>query len=154
MNDLSPTSPTEFLECVAFSVSGQLYCLDIMNIREIRRWAKVTTLPHSDSHVLGVMNLRGNVVPVYDLSVHFGHGNTGTNERNVVIIADIAGQSFGLLVESVSEIMSIVRSDVKDTPAGAKGTQESLIDGLISVNDDMAQLVNLRRLLRSAEAEI
>jgi len=149
MNDLSPILQADSLECVAFSVSGQLYCLDIMNIREIRRWAKVTTLPHADSHVLGVMNLRGNVVPVYDLSAHFGLGKTGTNPRNVVIIADISGQTFGLLVESVSEIMAVSRSDVQDTPAGAKGTQ-----GLISVGDDMAQLVNLKHLLRSADIDL
>lgn len=151
MNDLSPSTTSEFLECVAFTVSGQLYCLDIMNIREIRRWAKVTKLPHSESHVLGVMNLRGNVVPVYDLSVHFGHGMTGTHERNVVIIDDIEDQSFGLLVESVSEIMAISRADVKSTPEGVKNSQEPLIDGLISVNNDMAQLVNLRQLLRTSE---
>ena len=154
MNDLSPILQADSLECVAFSVSGQLYCLDIMNIREIRRWAKVTTLPHADSHVLGVMNLRGNVVPVYDLSAHFGLGKTGTNPRNVVIIADISGQTFGLLVESVSEIMAVSRSDVQDTPAGAKGTQGILIEGLISVGDDMAQLVDLKHLLRSADIDL
>lgn len=154
MNDLSPNMQTELLECVAFSVSGQLYCLDIMNIREIRRWAKVTTLPHADVHVLGVMNLRGNVVPVYDLSAHFGLGRTATNERNVVIIADIAGHTFGLLVESVSEIMAVSRSDVQDTPAGAKGSQNGLISGLISVNDDMAQLVDLRHILRNTESDL
>ncbi|RKE93539.1 chemotaxis protein CheW [Sulfitobacter guttiformis] len=154
MNDLSPTIQADILECVAFSVSGQLYCFDIMNIREIRRWAKVTTLPHADSHVLGVMNLRGNVVPVYDLSAHFGLGKTQTNQRNVVIIADVSGQTFGLLVESVSEIMAVSRNDVQATPAGAKGVQGSLIEGLISVGDDMAQLVDLKNLLSGSDMNL
>lgn len=154
MNDLSPIVENDALECVAFSVSGQLYCLDIMNVREIRRWAKVTTLPHAEAHVLGVMNLRGNVVPVYDLSAHFGLGQTATSPRNVVIIADISGQTFGLLVESVSEIMAVSRSDVQDTPTGAKGDQVNLIQGLISVGDNMAQLVDLKHLLRAPDHDL
>ncbi|KIN72747.1 Chemotaxis protein [Sulfitobacter guttiformis KCTC 32187] len=114
----------------------------------------MTTLPHADSHVLGVMNLRGNVVPVYDLSAHFGLGKTQTNQRNVVIIADVSGQTFGLLVESVSEIMAVSRNDVQATPAGAKGVQGSLIEGLISVGDDMAQLVDLKNLLSGSDMNL
>lgn len=153
MNDTAAASRNSVLECVTFTVSGQIYCLDIMMIREIRRWVSVTSLPHAEAHVLGVVNLRGNVIPVYDLAVHFGLGRTEPGPRNVVIIADVQGQSFGLLVESVSEILAVNRNDVQDTPELGRGRHTSLIEGLISVGQDMAQLIDLRQIVRvSAEA--
>lgn len=140
------------LECVSFSVNGQTYCLNIMSIREIRRWANVTTLPHADSHVLGVINLRGNVIPVYDLAVHFGLGKTADGQRNVVIIADIEGESIGLLVESVSEILTVARTDVQETPPLGKDGHDSLIEGLITVGDEMVQLIDLRTISMNRES--
>lgn len=134
------------LECVSFTVCGQVYCLNIMMIREIRRWASVTTLPHAEAHVLGVINLRGSVIPVFDLAVHFGLGKTAPGPRNVVIIADVEGQSSGLLVESVSEILTVDKADIQDPPKVGKGGHSSLIEGVISVGDDMAQLIDLRHI--------
>lgn len=148
MDDFSKSQHSGVLECVAFTVSAQIYCLDIMMIREIRRSVAVTRLPHADPHVLGVINLRGNVIPVYDLAVHFGLGNTAPGPRNVVIIADVDGQSFGLLVESVSEIITVEKSAVQDTPKLIKDRQSNLIDGLIPVEEGMAQLINLRHIAR------
>lgn len=134
------------LECVSFTVCGQVYCLNIMTIREIRRWAAVTTLPHAEAHVLGVINLRGSVIPVFDLAVHFGLGKTAPGPRNVVIIADVEGQSSGLLVESVSEILTVDKEAIQDPPKMGKGGHFNLIEGLISVGDDMAQLIDLRHV--------
>ncbi|WP_341366694.1 chemotaxis protein CheW [Yoonia sp. BS5-3] len=134
------------LECVSFTVCGQVYCLNIMMIREIRRWASVTTLPHADAHVLGVINLRGNVIPVFDLAVHFGLGRTEPGPRNVVIIADVEGATSGLLVESVSEILTVDPIDIQDPPRFEKDGHSSLIEGVISVGEEMAQLIDLRHL--------
>ena len=151
MTDPSSTNKHGVLECVAFTVNSQIYCLDIMAIREIRRWATVTTLPHAGEHVLGVINLRGNVIPVYDLAVHIGLGKTAPDARNVVIIADIQGESIGLLVESVSEILTVDQSDVQETPQIGRGRQSNLIEGLITVGTEMAQLIDLNYISRDKE---
>jgi len=151
MNDTVEFSDNNTVKCVSFTVSSQVYCLNIMSIREIRRWASVTTLPHAGAHVLGVINLRGSVIPVYDLSVHFGLGETVPSPRNVVIIADIGGESLGLLVESVSEILTFNRKDVQDPPRMGRGGDANLIEGLISVGDDMAQLINLGSIAKDHE---
>lgn len=148
MSDFSNKAQNNILECVAFTVSGQIYCLDIMMIREIRRSVSVTKLPHAEAHVLGVINLRGNVIPVYDLCAHFGLGGTVPEPSNVVIITDVGGQNFGLLVESVSEIMTVEKSEVQDTPKMMKERYSGLIEGLIPVEAGMAQLVDLRHLAR------
>jgi purine-binding chemotaxis protein CheW len=148
MNDILENRADGVLECVAFTVSTQVYCLDIMVIREIRRSVAVTRLPHADQHVLGVINLRGNVIPVYDLAVHFGLERTAPGPRNVVIIADVDGQSFGLLVESVSEIITVEKSSVQDPPKLIRDRQTSLVDGLIPIDEGMAQLINIRHIAR------
>ena len=68
-------------EFVSFTVAGQAFCLKITQIREIRRWSPVTILPHAPVDVLGVMNLRGAVIPIYDLSARFGLQRTEASER-------------------------------------------------------------------------
>ena len=82
----------QFSEFVSFTVAGQAFCLKITQIREIRRWSPVTILPHAPSDVLGVMNLRGAVIPIYDLSARFGLETTEASERNVVIVVSSAGK--------------------------------------------------------------
>ncbi|GAA4218899.1 purine-binding chemotaxis protein CheW [Sagittula sp. NFXS13] len=137
---------TQF-EFITFSAGGQNYCLEITQIREIRRWTPVTALPHTPADVLGVMNLRGAVIPIFDLAARFGLGATPANERNVVIVAAMDGTTIGLLVESVSEILSVEKSAIQETPdIKSEATRHSIL-GMISVDDTMVRVVNLEAVL-------
>lgn len=137
---------TQF-EFITFSAGGQNYCLEITQIREIRRWTPVTALPHTPADVLGVMNLRGAVIPIFDLAARFGLGKTPANERNVVIVAAMDGTTIGLLVESVSEILSVEKSAIQETPdIKSEATRHSIL-GMISVDDTMVRVVNLEAVL-------
>ncbi len=137
---------TQF-EFITFSAGGQNYCLEITQIREIRRWTPVTALPHTPADVLGVMNLRGAVIPIFDLSARFGLGATPANERNVVIVAAVEGATMGLLVESVSEILSVDKSAIQETPdIKSEATRNSIL-GMISVDETMVRVVNLGAVL-------
>lgn len=137
---------TQF-EFITFSAGGQSYCLEITQIREIRRWTPVTALPHTPTDVLGVMNLRGAVIPIFDLSARFALGETPANERNVVIVAAVDGATIGLLVESVSEILSVEKSAIQETPdIKSEATRNSIL-GMISVDDNMVRVVNLAAVL-------
>lgn len=131
------------IELVAFNVSGQKYCLEITQIREIRRWSPVTVLPHAPIEVLGVMNLRGAVIPIFDLACYFGLGKTQANERNVVIICAVNDRSVGILVESVSEIVSIDPVEIQETPNVKSNATKSVIQGVLSVEGEMARLIVL-----------
>jgi purine-binding chemotaxis protein CheW len=134
-------------EFITFSAGGQSYCLEITQIREIRRWTPVTALPHTPADVLGVMNLRGAVIPIFDLAARFGLGATPANERNVVIVAAVDGTTIGLLVESVSEILSVDKSEIQETPdIKSEATRQSIL-GMISVDDTMVRVVNLDAVL-------
>jgi purine-binding chemotaxis protein CheW len=131
------------IELVAFSVAGLKHCLEIKKILEIRRWSPVTALPHAPTEVLGVMNLRGAVIPIYDLAARFGLGTTDPTERNVVIVCAVQGKSVGLLVESVSEIISIDLDSIQPTPDVQSDATRDCIQGVISVQDEMARVINL-----------
>lgn len=140
-----PAEPidTSIFEFVTFSAGGQSYCLEITQIREIRRWTAVTALPHTPDDVLGVMNLRGAVIPIFDLAARFGLGKTPMGERNVVIVAATEGNTIGLLVESVSEILSVETSEIQQTPDIKSEATRHSIQGVISSGDAMIRVVNL-----------
>ena len=149
MSQQPETANTPYLEFVTFTAGGQNYCIEIMQIREIRRWTPVTALPHAPHDVLGVMNLRGTVIPIYDLAARFGFGATEAHERNVIIVAAIEGQTFGLLVQSVSEILSVRTDTVQATPdVKSEATRQSIL-GVISVDGAMTRVVDLRSVVQT-----
>ncbi|ETA52136.1 chemotaxis protein CheW [Ponticoccus alexandrii] len=138
-------------EFITFSAGGQNFCLEITQIREIRRWTPVTALPHTPRDVLGVMNLRGAVIPIFDLAARFGLGATPANERNVVIVAAVGGTTIGLLVESVSEILSVEKAAIQETPdIKSESTRHSIL-GMISVDETMVRVVNLDSVLEAGK---
>lgn len=138
-------------EFITFSAGGQSFCLEITQIREIRRWTPVTALPHTPRDVLGVMNLRGTVIPIFDLAARFGLGATPANERNVVIVAAVGGTTIGLLVESVSEILSVEKTAIQETPdIKSESTRHSIL-GMISVDETMVRVVNLDSVLEAGK---
>lgn len=140
------------VEFVSFSVAGQKYCLEITLVREIRRWSPVTVLPHSPDDVLGVMNLRGAVIPIYDLAARFELGKTKPGERNVIIVCAISGNMVGLLVEAVSEIMSIRSEEIQETPDVQSEATKECIEGVISLDREMARIINLSTVIATREA--
>lgn len=129
-------------EFVTFTVAGQSFCLDIMHIREIRRWVPVTALPHAAADVLGVMNLRGTVIPILDLAVRFGLEKTEPSPRNVVIIVAIESHIIGIMVESVSEILTVLNESIRETPDVQASAMRQSIQGLIPIEDGMTRLIN------------
>jgi len=138
-------------EFVSFSVSGQKFCLEITQIREIRRWSPVTVLPHAPEDVLGVMNLRGSVIPIYDLAVRFNLGRAEAGERNVVIVTAIDDVQVGLLVESVAEIISVPIASIQETPDIKSNTTSECIPGVISRDDEMIRIINLTSVIKKSE---
>lgn len=134
-------------ELVTFKAADQDFCVNIMSIREIRGWSKTTIMPHAPDYVLGVMNLRGSVVPVMDLSRRLGLGVTEADERHVIIIALIGDQTVGLLVESVSDILGISTDSIQPTPEIASESARSFVAGIICIDRRTLRLIDLEKLL-------
>ncbi|MBQ1203843.1 MAG: purine-binding chemotaxis protein CheW [Loktanella sp.] len=135
------------LEFVTLVAGGQNFCIEITQIREIRRWSPVTMLPHSPDHVLGVINLRGAVIPIIDLAAKLGFAQIAPTERHVIIIVALEDRIVGLLVESVSEILGVDADVVRETPRGPEDVTTRTILGIIPLGDDMTKIISLPVLL-------
>jgi purine-binding chemotaxis protein CheW len=133
----------DMAEFVTFQAGGQSFSLDIAQVREIRRWSPVTPLPHALDGVLGVMNLRGTVIPIYDLAARFDLGATPESARNVIVVALAAGRTLGLLVEAVSEILSVPRSQIQDAPEMRADMARTAITGIVPLEDGMTRVIDL-----------
>ncbi|TAJ74694.1 MAG: purine-binding chemotaxis protein CheW [Phenylobacterium sp.] len=140
-------------ELISFRIGAQEFCVDIMAIREIRGWTAATALPQSPSFVKGVINLRGAVLPIVDLASRLGFESTEASDRNVIIVAQIGEQVVGLLVDAVSDILTITDDMIQPTPDVASETAKTFVRGLIPMEGRMISLIGLERVLPDMELE-
>ncbi len=134
-------------ELVSFHVGSQAFCVDIMGVREIRGWAPATPLPHSPAYVNGVINLRGAVLPVVDLAARLDLGVTEPTARSVIIVARICGRLVGLLVDAVSDILTITDDMIQPTPDVACASVDAFVTGVLALDGRMISLISLDRIL-------
>ncbi|WP_420849882.1 chemotaxis protein CheW [Phenylobacterium kunshanense] len=146
-------NPGGMKELISFRIGAQEFCVDIMAIREIRGWTPATALPQSPSFVKGVINLRGAVLPIVDLALRLGFESTDASDRNVIIVADIGGQVVGLLVDAVSDILTVTDDVIQPTPDVASDTAKTFVRGLIAMDGRMISLIGLERVLPDLELE-
>ena len=132
---------------VSFTVGAQDYCVDIMAVREIRAWTGVTGLPNSPSYIRGVINLRGAIVPVIDLRMRFGQGLTETTPGHVVVIVAIGNTQNGLLVDGVSDIITVHRKDIAAIPDMEGEDRNPYFHGLITGQEKLLALIALEQLV-------
>ena len=145
----SSTSPLDGndIEMVAFRTASQDFCIDIMSVREIRGWVPATILPHAPDYVCGVINLRGTVVPIVDLSARFGLGPLKSDHRNVIIIANVGARTIGLLVEAVSDILGVAPDNIQPVPDVAEQATHLFVKGVILVENSMIRLIDIQNVL-------
>jgi len=118
---------------VAFRVSGQDYCVDILAVREISQRTHITPLPQSPPFISGVINLRGSVVPVLDCRIRFGLSPGPVSSRQVIIVVQIGERTVGLLVDEVTEILNIGNDAIKPIPDSEEtGTSAKVSGPLVS----------------------
>ncbi|RYH09738.1 chemotaxis protein CheW [Tropicimonas sp. IMCC6043] len=134
-------------ELLSFRVGEQEYSVDIMSVREIRGWTRPTPLPHSADYVRGVINLRGTVLPIVDLSRRLGIPVGEASERNVIIVAHIRHQAVGLLVDAVSDILAIPESDMQPPPEMAADSERGFVQSLTIVDGRMLRILDLEAVL-------
>ncbi|MAQ85591.1 chemotaxis protein CheW [Psychromarinibacter halotolerans] len=142
MSDQTENDGEDVNELIAFRIAEQDFCFNIMSVREIRGWTPATVIPHAPSYVRGVINLRGAVVPIVDLAARLGLEVPEPTARNVIIITQVDGPIVGLLVDAVSDILSVSEKEVQATPDVASNGSEFL-SGIITREDRMIRLLNL-----------
>jgi len=132
-------------QLITFQIGEQYLGVDIMAIREIRAWSPTTLLPKVPQHVRGVVNLRGTVLPVIDLSSRLGWGLIEPTQRHVIIVVRIADQLQGLIVDAVNDIVTINGEDLQPPPNMGDGAF-GFLEGLVSVDDRMVMVLSLEAL--------
>lgn len=142
--------PRQFL---TFAVSGEEYGVDIMIVREIKGWTETTRLPNSPEFMRGVMNLRGLIIPIFDLRMRFSGGLTDATPKHVVIILAVGDRNIGILVDAVSDILDVAADQIKPAPAGETAADADYISGLISLESRMVVVLNVEHLFDIKQIE-
>lgn len=137
---------------ITFRIRNEEYAIDIMAVREIKGWTETTTLPNQPEFIRGVLNLRGTIVPVFDLRCRFGMGLTDATATHVVIIVSVLDRIVGLLVDAVSDILTVSSSEIRPVPDLDRTVSAEFLSGIISVNDSMVVLLSLEKLFAHRSA--
>ncbi|MEM9735552.1 MAG: chemotaxis protein CheW [Pseudomonadota bacterium] len=131
---------------VTFLVDDRVYAVDIQLVREIKQWSPTTVLPNQPHYTRGVLNLRGTIVPVHDLRARFGGELTDTTENNVIVIVNIGEQTVGVLVDAVSDIVTVSTDEIRPVPATVSDYEATTISGLVNTEAHMVALIDLPAL--------
>lgn len=134
---------------ITFLSGEQEFGADIMVIREIRGWTDTTPLPHAPNYVRGVINLRGVVLPVMDLKALLGRGQTDANPKHVIVVIKAGDRTIGLLVDAVSDILTVTCADIQPMPELARDGQAEFVEGIAVLQERMVTILSMERLIAS-----
>ncbi len=139
-------SDQDWSQYVTFLVDGRSYAIEITKIREIRGWSTPTSLPNAPHAMRGLLNLRGIVVPVFDLRCQFSGIDTEVGTSHVVIIVTLVDRLIGILVDAVSDILTLEPGEIMPVPNTGNGPDQQFLNGLVSKDDRMIALLQLEGL--------
>ncbi len=149
----SELAATNSLQLIAFSLGEQTYSVEITTVREIRAWNGATPLPNTKEYVRGVINLRGTIVPIFDLRARFGGGKTSPTKTHVVIVMSVGEKWVGILVDAVSDILTIKKDDIHPVPESNSSSDVELLRGIITHNEKMVGLIDLQAVIEGAKLD-
>jgi purine-binding chemotaxis protein CheW len=143
--------PSASQQFITFTLDAGEYGIDIMAVREIKGWSQTTAIPNAPRFINGVINLRGVIVPIMDLRARFGMEPTPPTRMSVVIIISAGARTTGLLVDAVSDIISVSPEEIRTIPDMGSGCRENLLAGLVALPDRMVSLVSIDFLTGTGE---
>jgi purine-binding chemotaxis protein CheW len=147
----NPTTPS--VQQLTFSLAGEEYGLDILAVREIRGWTPVTRIPQLPAHLLGVLNLRGSIVPVMDMRLRFGLERDGYGEGTVVVIVAVAERSFGIVVDGVTDVIELDYAQIKPVPDMGAVVDTRFLRGLAPHAGRLVMLLDVEKLMRPEDIQ-
>jgi len=145
------TSKDVTLEALAFRLGGEEYGVDILKVQEIRGHDPVTRIANAPDFILGVVNLRGIIVPIVDLRQRFGLATAPGSHAGVVIVLNIAGRVVGMVVDGVSDVVRLGPADIRPAPQLGSSFDTDFLLGLGAIEERMLILLDIERLLSSQE---
>lgn len=154
-NAVLATDSSEMDQFLTFRLNSEMFAFSIQNVKEILEYGKVTHVPMMPDFIQGVINLRGEVVPVVNLARRFGHPASNITKRTCVVIVEVVTdeirQDLGVMVDSVSEVLDIPTSEMREAPAFGARIRTDFIRGMGKVKDDFVIILAENRVLSVEE---
>ena len=146
--DVSATTTADDLsQVVSFTLADELYGLNIMCVQEIILQGKITEVPEVPDYIRGLINLRGKVIPIVDLRARFGLGAAEPTEHTRTIVVDTEATTFGIVVDTVNEVMRIEASQIEPPPSELVGLDQQYLRGLVKMEERIMILLNIEKIL-------
>ena len=141
-------------ELLTFTLGSEEYGIDILKVQEIRGYDAVTTIANSPAFIKGVINLRGIIVPIVDMRIKFNLGKVDYNQFTVVIILNLANRVMGIVVDGVSDVITLTPEQLKPAPEFGTSLDTQYITGLGTVDERMIIVMDIERLMSSSDMEM
>ncbi len=145
-NQLQQTM-NSFTQVVSFSLAKEEYAIEILKVKEIILVEGITRVPQMPDYIEGIINLRGDVVPVLDLRKRFGLPNIEINEETRIIVSRMEKRIIGLIVDSVSQVMKIPNADIQEPPDTIAGLAGEYLTGVGKVAERMIMMLDIEKVL-------
>jgi purine-binding chemotaxis protein CheW len=145
------SSKDEVLQWVTFQLEEETYGINVMQVREVLRYTEIAPVPGAPDYVLGIINLRGNVVTVIDTRSRFGLVQGETTDNTRIIVIESERQVIGILVDSVAEVVYLRSSEIDTTPSVGTDESSKFIQGVSNRDGKLLILVDLNKLLSDEE---
>jgi purine-binding chemotaxis protein CheW len=149
---LSETNKGELLQYLTFKLIDETYGINVMQIKEVLRYSEIAPVPGAPSYVLGIVNLRGNVVTVVDTRVRFSLPECTISDDTRIIIIEHDGEQVGLLVDAVQEVFYLYQSEIEQSPSVGNDEALKLIQGVYQKEEELVILLELNRMFERNEA--
>lgn len=152
MNIASANSSEDpVLQWVTFRLEDETYGINVMQVQEVLRYSEIAPVPGAPSYVLGIINLRGNVVTVIDTRQRFGLPSAEVTDNTRIVIIEADKQVVGILVDSVAEVVYLRQSEIETTPNVGNEEAAKFIQGVCNKNDELLILVDLEKMMTAQE---
>lgn len=138
---------TDGSQFLTFNLGDELYGVDILRVQEIKGYTVVTKIPNTPSHIKGVLNLRGTIVPIVELRTKFGMPTIDYTAFTVIIVVVVRDKVMGLVVDSVSDVLNIDKKDMQQSPQFGARVDVSFLNGIGKSGDKLVALLDMDGLL-------
>ena len=151
MNQVVENKEDEIIQWVTFKLDGEIYGINVMQVQEVLRVTEIAPVPGAPDYVMGIINLRGNVVTVVDTRKRFGLQSGEIDDSSRIVISEAGGNVIGILVDSVAEVVDLKRSEIESSPNVGNDESSKYIEGVATHNNDLLILVDVNKLLSTEE---
>lgn len=141
-------------ELLTFSLGGEEYGIDILKVQEIRSYEAVTMIANAPEFIKGVINLRGIIVPIVDMRIKFSLGKVSYDKTTVVIILTVANRVVGMVVDGVSDVMTLQPEQIQPPPEFGSMIDTHYLKGLGTADNRMIILVDIEKLVTGRDMEL